>query len=137
MSASNRRYNHGLVRGWDWRTTPARLDAMLTCAKAMKISKTTLLEFAVDYLLKSKTNTVFIDGGIGLVTWGPAEQTQRRLGDSLEKECYVEWGALAHNAFGEAYKMLWLHKDDGRDPEEYDWQDVYEVQRDYDNDISV
>ena len=135
MSASSR-YGQ-LVRGWDWRTTPERLAAMQRCVDAMKVGKTTMLEFAIDYLLKSQTNIVLIDDGASLVTWRDAEPTERKLGDSLENEGYVEWLAPAYSAMGEAYNVRWLHKDDGREPEHYDWQNIHEVQRDYDGDIST
>lgn len=133
----SRKVRYGqLVRGWDWRTTPERLKQMETCATYMlKIDKTTLIEFAVDYLLRSQVAYPIIHQGVSLVLWQDAEQTSRKLDDNLEDEGYGEWSAPAYSATGIAYKVKWLHKDDGRQPEDYDWSDIYEVERDYDKDL--
>lgn len=126
-----------LVRAWDWRTTPGRLVAMQRCADfTLKVDKTTMLEFSVDYLLKSQVAHPLIYEGVALVLWDDAQPTSRKLDDIAEDAGYAEWGVLAYTARGVAYEVRWLHQGDGRGPEDYDWSDVYGVQRNYDKDIA-
>jgi len=136
VSASKRSDRYGkVVPAWDWRTTPERLELMQRCVDyTMKVDKTTMLEFAVDYLLKSQVAYPLIHEGVALVLWEDAQPTSRRLNAGQEAENLAEWGALAYTARGIAYQVRWLHEDDGRDAGDYDWSDVYEVRRDYDKD---
>lgn len=41
-----------LVRGWDWRTTPERLSQAESLAAKLGVSKTELLEIALDSLIE-------------------------------------------------------------------------------------
>jgi hypothetical protein len=44
-----------LTRGWSWRTTPERLQKAQALADRLGISKTELLERAIDLFIKEST----------------------------------------------------------------------------------
>lgn len=125
-----------LVRAWDWRTTPERLARMDRSADVLKITKTQLLELCADLAINLRKHGAVQHGGVTLVLWSQAELSGNHLADNLRADNYFEWSAPAFDAWGKAYIVSWLHQDDGREPDQYDWSAPDNVQRDYDHDIS-
>jgi len=66
--------------------------------------------------------------GIAVALREDAQPTSRLLEDPMRSAGYAEWSARGTTSDGREARVYWLHVDDERLPEDYDWSDVDRVE---------